>query len=39
MMIPKTGGLSPLAIHRPQPEETESQPVGTAQFDRVELTT
>ena len=39
MMIPKTGGLSPLAIHRPQPEENESQPVGTAQFDRVELTT
>ena len=39
MMIPKKGGLSPLAIHRPQPEENESQPVGTAQFDRVELTT
>ena len=38
MMIPKTGGLSPLAIHRPQTEENESQRAGTAQFDRVELT-
>lgn len=38
MMISKTGGLSPLAIHRPQIEENESQPAGTAQFDRVELT-
>ena len=38
MMIPKTGGLSPLAIHRPQTEENDCQRAGTTQFDRVELT-
>lgn len=38
MMITKTGGFAPLAIHRSQAEENESQTSGVAQFDRVELT-